>query len=176
MIVAFDNTFLSIAFNPGSPPRPDPSTGVPIPHCALRVEAMIDAHSKRGDTVLIPTPCLSEMLCAVPDIEKAISTINKSVAFDLAAFDARCAVDLADAIRRAVAAGDKKSGIGAGWQEIKFDRQIAVIAKVGGAEVFYSDDSTQSKFAKMLGMSVKHTWDLDLPSEFAQIDGLDQMT
>lgn len=176
MIVAFDNTFLSVAFNPASSPRPNPSTGVPISHCVLRVEAMIDAHSKRGDTVLIPTPCLSEMLCAVPDIEKAISTITKSVAFDLAAFDARCAIDLADAIRRAKAGGDKKSGVSAGWQEIKFDRQIAIIAKVGGAEIFYSDDLTQSAFAKMLGMRVKHTWDLDLPPEFAQIDALDKLT
>lgn len=139
-------------------------------YCLQRIEALIDRHSKRGDTVIVPTPCLSELLAAVPDMGKAISEINRSVAFDIAPFDARCAIELADVNRRARVSGDKKSGVSAGWQEVKFDRQIAVIAKVGGAEIFYTDDNSQSKFAKQLGLSVKHTWDLDLPPEYAQMD------
>jgi len=168
LIVAFDNTFLSLVLNPDSKPTPNPDTGQAVDHCALRIEALIDTHSKREDTVLIPTPCFSELLCAVPDMEKAIEAIDQSVAFDLAPFDGRCAIDLADVTRRAIAEGDKKSGATEGWNVVKFDRQIAVIAKVGGAEIFYTDDITQAKFAKLMGMNVKHSWDLDLPPAYAQ--------
>ena len=170
MIVAFDNTFLSLALNPSTKPTPNPATGEPIDHCQQRIEALIDMHGKRGDTVLIPTPCFAELLTAVPDMGKAIVEIDRSVAFDLVPFDARCAIDLAEEARRAHADGDKRSGVRAGWQEVKFDRQIAVIAKVGGAEIFYTDDANQSQFAKQLGMTVKHTWDLDLPTEYAQME------
>lgn len=176
MIVAFDNTFLSLVMHPGTPPTPNPATGKPVDHCQARVEALVDMHSKRGDTVIIPTPCFAELLCAVPDFEKTIGEINASAAFDLMPFDARCAIDLAAAIRKAKASGDKKPGISAGWQEVKFDRQIAVIAKVNGAELLYTDDSNQAAFAKMLGMTVKHTWELDLPPAYAQTSFLNDDT
>lgn len=104
----------------------------------------------------------------MPDLEKAISEINQSTAFDLAPFDVRCAIDLAEAVRRAIASGDKRSGLSAPWNEIKFDRQIAVIAKVNGADTLYTDDRNQAEFAKQIGLLVKHTWDLDLPPESAQ--------
>ncbi|MFT6658124.1 MAG: putative nucleic acid-binding protein [Maritalea sp.] len=70
-------------------------------------------------------------------------------------------------------AGDKKSGSQAGWTQVKFDRQIAIIAKVNGASVFYTDDMKQTEFAEMLGMKVIHTWDLDLPAKHAQISLID---
>ncbi|TRD22560.1 hypothetical protein [Palleronia caenipelagi] len=168
MIVAFDNTFLSLVLNPDSKPRPNPATGKPVEHCKERVEALVDRLSKRGDTVVVPTPCFSEMLCAVPDLQRATATLNQSTAFDLAPFDERCAVDLAEVVRTAIASGDKRSGIKAPWNEVKFDRQIAVIAKVNGAEILYTDDEHQAAFAKKLGLKVIHTWDLDLPPEYAQ--------
>lgn len=169
MIVAFDNTFLSLALHPSTKPTPNPLTGKPIEHCALRVEALIDELSSRGDTVLIPTPCLAELLTIVPDIEKTIGDINRSVAFNLAPFDARCAIDLGEINKKAKLAGDKRSGVDAIWNEVKFDRQIAVIAKVGGASIFYTDDKNQTAFAEKAGLVVKHTWDLDLPPKYAQI-------
>lgn len=168
MIVAFDNTFLSLALHPGAKPRPNPATGRPIEYCSERVEALVDELSGRGATVLIPTPCFSELLCAVPDLEKAISAITRSTAFELAPFDERCAIDLADVVRKAIASGDKRSGVSATWNEIKFDRQIAMIAKVYGAGTLYTDDGNQSEFAKHIGLTVKHTWDLDLPPRYSQ--------
>jgi hypothetical protein len=170
LIVAFDNTFLSLAFNPSTPPTPNPATGKPVTHCSKRIDALIDILSKRRDTVLIPTPCLAELLCAVPDVSKAIEEIDRSGAFQPAPFDARCSIELADEIRKSRSNGDKKGGVKAGWSEIKFDRQIAVIAKVNGADIFYTDDQNQSEFARQIGLAVKHTWDLELPSEYAQID------
>ena len=168
MIVAFDNTFLSLVLNPESKPRPNPTTGQPIDYCKERVEALVDSLSKRGDTVVIPTPCFSEMLCAVPDLERATAALNQSTAFDLAPFDERCAIDLADIVRSAIDSGDKRSGVQAPWNEVKFDRQIAIIAKVNGAEILYSDDGNQTTYAEQLGLRVIHTWDLDLPPDYAQ--------
>ncbi len=168
MIVAFDNTFLSLVLHPGAKPRPNPATGKPVEYCRERVEALVDDLSKRGATVIIPTPCFSELLCAVPDLEKAISAINQSTAFDVAPFDERCAIDLAEVVRNAIAAGDKRSSVSAPWNEIKFDRQIAVIAKVNGADTLYTDDDNQGAFAKHIGLKVRHTWELDLPSGYAQ--------
>ena len=168
-----DNTFLSLLWNTASKPTPNPATGKPVDHCVKRIEALIDTHSKRGDVVLIPTPCLAELLCAVPDLEKAVNTISSSVAFEVAPFDARSSIDLAAEIRQAIAGGSKRSGSTAGWQEVKFDRQIAAIAKANGAEVFYTDDETQTKFAKMIGLKVVHSWDIDLPTKYAQHNLLD---
>lgn len=170
MIIAFDNTFLSLALNPNAKPRPNPATGEPISHYSLRVEGLLNSHSKRGDTVLVPAPCLAELLCAVPDVERAMGDINDSSAFEIAPFNARCAIELAAVTRAAIAKGDKRSGVAADWQEVKFDRQIAVIAKIGGAEIFYTDDLNQATFARNMGLAVKHSWDLDLPPESAQME------
>lgn len=171
--MAVDNTILSFFLYPNSQPPLDPGTGEAVTHCVQRVEALIDDHSKRGDTILIPTPSLSELLCVVPDLEKAISVIGRSVAFEIASFDVRAAVDLAREIRKSIASGDKRAGVMANWQEIKFDRQIAAIAKVNGAEVLYTDDENQTTFAEKVGLTVCHTWDLPLPLRFAQRNLLD---
>ena len=168
MIVALDNTFLSLILNPNAKPTPIPGTSEPIPHCKQRIEAMIDHHSQSGDSVVIPTPCLAELLTAVPDVVNAMEEINNSSSMNPFGFDVRCAIELAIETQNAIESGDKKGGVGAGWQEVKFDRQIAIIAKVNGASIFYSDDGNQSVFAERLGMQVKHSWDLDLPHRYAQ--------
>lgn len=168
MIVAFDNTFLTLVLNPASRPRFDPATGAPVEFCRERIEAMIDRHSNRGDRVLIPSPCLAELLTAVPDISLVIAEIQASSALEIVSFDARCAIELARATQAAIRSGDKKGGVGAGWQEVKFDRQIVVIAKVNGAEILYTDGENQGIFAEQLGLEVKHTWQLELPEQYRQ--------
>lgn len=90
MIIAFDSSFLSLMLNPGTRPCPNPSTGKPVDYCAERIEALIDTHSKNGNDIIIPTPCLAELLCAVPDLKKAIDEINKSAVFTVASI--RCAL------------------------------------------------------------------------------------
>lgn len=170
MIVAFDNSFLTLVFNPDAKPTPNPETGEPVSYCTLRVEALIEELSERGDRIIIPTPCLSEMLTAVPDAQRALEVIESSTAFSVEGFDTKCAVDLAATIRKAIDDGDKKRGSESGSQKVKFDRQIAVIAKSNRASVIYTDDPGQAIFAKEIGLKVKHTWDLDLPSKYAQRD------
>jgi len=169
LIVAVDNTFLCLLLKPDARPTPDPKTGIPVTHWKQRIDALVDRHSQAGDTILVPTPCLAELLTAVPDVAKAVQEIASSSSMEPASFDSRCAIELGLETQKAINAGDKKAGSSEGWQKVKFDRQIAVIAKVFGAEIFYSDDENQSNFAIQLGMRVKHSWELDLPPKYAQI-------
>lgn len=171
MIVAADTTFLSLLWYPDSKPTPNPQTGKPVDHCVQRIEALVDTHSKRGDTVIIPSPCLAELLIAVPDLQKVVNEIVSSAAYEVAPFDARAAIDLAETIRNAAG---KKRRVNATRHEIKFDRQIAAIAKANGAEIFYTDDGPQTTFAEDLELSVVHTWNLDLPPKYAQRDFIDE--
>ena len=108
MIVAVDNTFLSLFLNPDSKPTPIPGSSDPISHCKERIEALIDQHSNAGDTVIIPTPCLAELLTAVPDVMKALDEINRSPSMDPYGFDARCAIELAVETQKSIKSGDKK--------------------------------------------------------------------
>jgi len=165
LIVAFDNTFLTLVFNPNARPTPNPGTGKPVDKCKERIEALIDKHSRQGDTVVVATPCLAELLTGVPDVAKALGEITGSASFLPASFDARCAIELAEITRAEIRKGDKKGGVAASWNEIKFDRQIAVIAKINGATVFYTDDIHQAHIAQSMGMTVQHTWNLHLPPE-----------
>ena len=151
MIVAIDNTILSFIMHPSSKPPLDPNTGSAVTHCSQRVEAMIDDHSNRGDTVLIPTPSLCELLCIVPDLENAVSEIGRSVALEIAPFDIRAAIDLAAEIRKNIKSGDKRAGVAVNWQEIKFDQQIVAIARANGAQVLYTDDANQTDFRRKDG-------------------------
>ena len=128
---------------------------------------MIDTHSANGDTILIPTPCLSEVLIAVPSANKAIAAIEESTAMQIAPFDAKAAIELGIESAKAYKGGDKKSGSTADWQKVKYDRQISIIAKTAGAEIFYTDDSNQTHFAKLIGLRVIHTWELPLPKKIA---------
>lgn len=168
MIVAFDNTFLTLALNPAATPRPNPATGKPIPHCRQRIEALIDGLGKKGDTLIIPAPCLAEVMVAAPDIDKVIAVLRNYTAVDIGAFDSKAAIEWALMTRDAFARGDKKAGEELEWHRVKFDRQIVAIAKAHGASTLYTDDMPQSNFAALGQLPVVHTWELDLPDDYRQ--------
>ena len=90
---------------------------------------------------------LTEVLCVVPDVQKALERLNRSSAICFSAFDERAAIELALIERRAIADGTYKSG-SSPRQKAKFDRQIATIAKVNGAERLYTDDKRMAAFAR----------------------------
>ena len=87
---------------------------------------------------------------------------------EIAPFDAKCAIELGLQSHAAMKAGDKKGGSTEDWQKVKFDRQIAIIAKTSGAAIFYTDDKGQTHFAEQVGLIVKHSWQLPLPQKIAQ--------
>jgi hypothetical protein len=50
--------------------------------------------------------------------------------FYVVPFDTLAAIELAVMTRNALAAGDKRAGSKESWAKVKFDRQIAAIARV----------------------------------------------
>lgn len=168
MIAAIDNTFLTLLLNPNAVARPNPVTGQPVSHCRQRIEALIDELSQQNGTLLVPAPALAEALCSSSAIEAYFDQLQQFSAIEVAAFDARAAYELGRVIRDAKVKGDKRSGQVGEWQYVKMDRAIVAIAVSRCAEVFYSDDDRQIAFAKLAGLKVISTWDLDLPPKYAQ--------
>lgn len=168
MIAAMDNTFLTVLLNPNAAPRPNPATQQPVPHCRERIEALIDDLSRTQATLIVPTTALAEALCGDQAIEEYFSTLQQFSAIELAPFDGKAAYEFARIIREAKAKGDKRSGQIGDWQNVKMDRTIVATAISRSASILFSDDGPQKNFAIAAGLSVKSTWDLDLPPEYAQ--------
>ena len=94
--------------------------------------------------------------------------INRSSAFKIESFEIRAAIELARMTAAAIKAGDKREGVAASWNEIKFDRQIVAIAKINKVSTIYSDDENLKTFAVAQGIAVVSVGELPLPPEDAQ--------
>lgn len=171
-MIAFDNTFLTLALHPAGKPPADPTTGLPITRLDERIELLIDTLNEDRETIIIPAPVLTKFLIlAGNEGPKYLALINRNGNFRIEAFDTRAAVELAAielSIRRSKA--DKRDGAQGTWAKIKFDRQIVTIVKINGARKIYSDDEGVEKFAGRCGIPVVKTWELPLLK--GQQDGL----
>lgn len=162
-MVACDNTLLSLLLQPDSAPPTD-SEGQPIARARERADYLVKTLEMRGETILIPTPVLSEFLVlAAEDGPKYLEIINGSAHFRVADFDQKAAVEAAALTIQAMQKGGKRGGSAGTWAKVKYDRQIVAIAKVAGAEVIYSDDRDVATFAEEAGVTCTKTVDLPLP-------------
>jgi hypothetical protein len=75
--------------------------------------------------------------------------------------------------KHAIDNGDKKAGSKESWIKVKYDRQIAAIAKVNGTTTIYTDDGGLSKFARANGLRAIGLGELNIPDKSAQIDWVD---
>jgi hypothetical protein len=168
-MVLLDATAFSLLVNPHANSPKDPATGQPVSNAGKRFQFLKDEIEKSGNTILIPTPALSEVLVSIGDAgPKVIELLNSSARFKIADFDQRAAVELAAMTRDAIRTGDKKSGSTEPWQKVKLDRQIIAIACVNQVERIYSDDLSVKHFAEKIGMKVIQTWEIPLPPEDPQ--------
>lgn len=101
--------------------------------------------------------------------------MNAAAVFEIADFDERAAIELADLMRIELAQlGRRKLRDEAEtWAKLKFDRQIIAIAKVWGATTIYSHDAGMRTVAKRLGIDVLRLDDLPLPLEMSQMNLLE---
>lgn len=168
-MVLLDATAFSLLVNPHAKVRNDPETGQPVTDAGKRFQFLKLQIEKSGNTILIPTPALAEVLVSIGDSAPAvIELLNRSARFRIADFDQRAAVELAAMTREALRVGDKKSGSTEPWQKVKLDRQIIAIARINQVEKIYSDDDGIKQFAALIGMEVIQTWEMPLPPEDAQ--------
>lgn len=167
--VGFDNTILSILLNPKSRIPLDPETGRPVTEAKRRAEFLVSRLAKARRKIVIPTPVAAELLTAIgPDARQYFSIVARSRLFDIAAFDFRCAVELACLNREIFAASDPKTPEQA-YQKVKFDRQIIAIFRVAGVDDIYTDDEGLMKRARLCGLNPIATYQLELPSDDQQM-------
>jgi len=172
-MVVFDTSVLLLALDPSTKPPLDPSTGAPLAKARERIEHLIDTLSSDKQTIIIPTPVLSEiMVYAGTAGPKWLQFFNSASVFRIVSFDQKAAIEAALSIRDSLDRGGIKidasdSSVSRG--KVKFDRQIVAIAKAEGANAIYSDDSDILKYAKSAGLRAYGSADLDLPPEDPQI-------
>jgi len=168
--VAFDNTFLSALLNPNDRARLQPETGKPLDFCKERAEAVVAKVEKERRKIILPAPAVSELLTAIgPDAQQYLNVVGRSRVFDVGAFDARGAAELALLNRSIFAASDAKHRLDT-WQKRKVDRQIIAICKVYGATELYTDDDGLANRARLCGITPVSLFDIPVPEKVRQIN------
>ena len=163
-MVVFDTTVALLAFRPGSPPPGDPATGRPIEHADARVSELLERLGKARTRIVIPAPALCELLIrAEGDVTELVAQLSRSATFRVEPFDTRASIELALMTRGAMSSRDKREGVDAPYNKVRFDRQIVAIAKVSGAKTVYSDDRGLRTFAERQGLEVVGIADLPIP-------------
>lgn len=163
MRVAFDSMILGAYLHPEAT-YPEPVDRVPE-----RLRHLVETLDAGNATIIVPTPALSEFLVlAADDTAAYVAELTNSAVFAVEPFDLRAAIEAAESQRRAIDAGNKKSGATGTWQKVKVDRQIVAIAKAHDVDELYSDDDDVRRLAQSDGVHVKGVADLPLPPDEPQ--------
>ena len=165
----FDATALLYFLEPDAKPPLDPATDKPVTDAGERIDFLIKTLEDRRETIIIPTPALSEVLVHAGEaIPEYLDILNTRRCFRIEAFDQRAAVEHAVMTRDAISAGDLRAGTGATRAKIKFDRQIIAIARTQSQTTIYSDDNGIAKLSKPLKLKVIPVHALPLPPKDLQ--------
>ena len=147
----------------------DPATDSPVADAKGRIDFLITTLENRRETIVIPTPALSEVLVhAGAAGPQYLEILNTTRCFRVEPFDQRAAVELAAMTRDAISAGDLRAGTNATRAKLKFDRQIIAIALTQGETTIYSDDGDIAKLAGALKIEVVPVHALPRPQEDRQ--------
>jgi hypothetical protein len=165
-MILFDSSVLCITMYPNAGIPSDFRTGQPIDHAKARVDGLIAECEKNTEVILIPTPALAEALVVVaPDVQKYLDEFANQAYFKIVPFGERAAVEIALRTKQAKKQGDKKEGIVAAWDKVKYDRQILAVAKVEGASTVYSSDRDIHAHGALWGVKVLNISDLPIPAK-----------
>jgi len=172
-MIAFDANMWIARFDPSIRHPIDPSNGQPVTFAQERVSALIKEAGEQKESIIIPTPVLSEVLAFTDERRyELIEMINKSAHLTVAPFDMKAAVELAE-MNLELQRGEKVFADEAPYQKQKIDRQIVAICKVHQGTTLYTTDKSQKNFALRFGLEVKHLADIPIPEEARQMRLLD---
>lgn len=163
-MIALDAVVLSLMIYRHSAVPKDFKTGMDIEHARERIDALIKKIEGESESIVIATPALSEALVVVaPDVQRHVAAIESQSCFKIRSFDKRAAIEIALRVKRAKEAGDKKEGIPAAWDKIKYDHQIVAVAKVEGVSEIVSMDRHIHQNGKLWGIPVRNVSELPIP-------------
>lgn len=118
----FDATALLHFLEPDASAPVDPATNEPVTDAKARIDFLIETLDARRETIVIPTPTLSEVLVHAGEAgPRYLEILNGTRCFRIEPFDQRAAVELAAMTRDAIAAGDLRAGTDATRAKLKFD-------------------------------------------------------
>ena len=169
-MVAIDSTFFPYLFNHPTRIPKDPATDKPVEVINERINLLIETLQEDKETIIIPTPALSEFLVlAKQDGPKYLKEFTTNALYAIKPFDIIAAIELA-AIRLDMEKKLSKRELKAQspestYAKICFDRQIIAIAKANNAHTIYSEDSGVAAFATNLGIKVVQVWTLPKPKD-----------
>lgn len=153
MRVAFDTSFLNVLFN----------VNVGLKPYQGRVRRLVESLEKREGLIIIPMPAWAELLVGLrlrtslqnyEDVKKAIS---ESPLFEIMPFDLMSSDILVEVTYAALKENRIRIEAQGVKQKLKFDRQIIAVAKACEAEILYTADRDQTRFAKNeFGLEVKN--------------------
>lgn len=168
MPVGFDTTILSALLNPGGRLPDDPATGKPVDLAKERIKGLITRLQKSKERVIIPAPCVAELLSVIgPTNAEYLQIINRSRVFEVRPFDELAAIELAFINRDVLGKEDAKNRLEP-RQKVKFDRQILAVWRVAGCNVVHTDDNGLIASAEKCGLSPVRIADLPIPDNAKQ--------
>lgn len=167
MIRVADASILVYLFDDQARPPTDSATGAPVAGCRERVDHLVATLARQQDTLLIPTPALTEVLTragtAAPEWLRLLAGRSR---VRIVAFDERHAIECALLAARR----ERPHDAPVGWrQKAKFDEQIVATAIVERATTIFSDDADIARLAPE-GLEVVGVAALPLPPQDAQPD------
>lgn len=148
--VVFDSTFLIDLFNPKL-------------HGEKRaaLDFLISDLSKARTRILIPAPCLTELLIrAASARDKYLEKLASTSAFDVIPYDRRAATECALLLEMA---WDSKSQRAVTHTKFKFDWMIVACAVSRNADRIYSDDGDIARCAAQVQVKIRTIKQSELP-------------
>ena len=165
----FDATTLLLFLEPDAGAPLDPATNEPVTNAKARIDHLIETLERRRETIVIPTPALSEVLVHANDAGPGyLEILNTTRCFRIEPFDQRAAVELATMTREALQEGNLRAGTQATRAKLKFDRQIVAIARTQNETTIFSDDHDIATLAEPLELQVIPVHALRLPQDGTQ--------
>lgn len=165
MICLFDAGFIHILFDDKARIARDARGKLIVDHAQDRIDFLVQTISEKKDNkIILPTPALAEfMLLAADRWADYLTIIRRRSIFEIAGFDDPEAVELVEHWRKFGDGKRLKAGTPETWAKLKYDRQIAAIARTRRVERIYSTDADLEKYAEQLGIKYLNLPDLVLP-------------
>lgn len=154
--VAFDSSYLIDLLNPKL-----------VGDRRAALDHLLNILSKSKTRILIPAPCLTELLIRAGKARDEYSLkLSNSSSFEVIPFDRRAATECALLLEQA---WDKKSHKAVTRTKFKYDWMIVACAASRGVGKIYSDDEDIAHCAKEVQIQVIAQKELPVPAESRQM-------